>query len=290
MLKQIDSSLINRIKKYVLFFSQGCRYRGFIPQLHFSIASKINNIKFNSLNNGLTSEQIAVCQGVVLNTHPDAYHAFRYFTDFDPDMVDEMQSFIRLIQEKNCLLDVGAHYGIFSLVFTKRADTVAFAIEPSPSTYKILRYHQAANQDCNLKPFQFALGASEGKLQMQEDGSHFVATSTVNTVAEKITDIDITTIDIFIRQQEIVPDVIKIDVEGFELNVLKGAVTTLSQNNPLIFLEVHPALLEQNGDSVEELVNFMSHLNYNFYDDKYKLIRNTVIFLSKGIRRVICSK
>jgi FkbM family methyltransferase len=256
----------------------------------YSIATQINKLRYKSLNKGLTESQLAVSQGITLNVHQEANSSFRYFTDFDAEMVEEMQAFIKTVPGKICLLDVGAHYGIFSLVFAKRPNTVAFALEPSSSTYKMLRYHQQANPDCNIKPFQLALGAFEGKLQMQQDGTHLVAVSTEDLIPETLLEIDVTTLDTFVQQQNIVPDVIKIDVEGFELNVLRGGAAFLSQNNPLIFLEIHPNFLNKNGDSVDELISFLFELNYKFYDSSYKLIEKPGSFLNQCIRRVICSK
>ena len=285
MISQIGTS-ISRIPGSFRNFFELWREQGF----GYSIATQINKLRYKSLNRRLTKSQLAVSQGITLNVHQEAHSDFRYFTDFNAEMVEEMQAFIRTISGKLCLLDVGAHYGIFSLVFAKRPNTVALAFEPSSSTYEMLRYHQQANPDCNIKPFQLALGASEGKLKMQQDGTHLVAVSTEGSIPETILEVDVTTIDTFVQQHNIVPDVMKIDVEGFELNVLKGASAFLSQNNPLIFLEVHPTFLEENGDSVDELINFLFKFNYRFYDGNHKLIKEPGSFLNQCVRRVICSK
>ncbi|MEH2411359.1 MAG: FkbM family methyltransferase [Nostoc sp.] len=252
---------------------------------------KINQIRFKIFNQGLIQNQIAISKEVILNVHEDAYYAFRYFTDFDADMVSEMKSFISLTKEKKCFLDIGAHYGIFSLVFSSNLNTTAFALDPSPSACRMLEHHQHLNSKCQIEVFQLALGDSEGKLQMQSDISdHFIVTKSDISVIEKFVEVDVTRIDSFIVLKNIIPDVIKIDTEGFELNVLKGGIEFLSNYNPIIFLEVHPAFLSQLGYSVEELITFLSQLNYKLYESNLKLIKNPISYLSQDIRRVICCK
>lgn len=258
------------------------------------LSRKINLIRFKILNKGLTINQIAFSKKITLNVDKNAYYAFRYFTDIDTDMVNEMKSFMKNTKGKKCFLDIGSHYGIFTLVFSSNSDTIAFAIEPSPSAYKILDNHCNLNSQCRIKSFQLALGDTEGKLQMQGDVSdHLVVKKSNSSVIEKNEKsiyVDVTTLDSFISKQNIVPDVIKIDTEGFELNILKGGVNFLKNYNPMIFLEVHPAFLSELGYSVEELIEFLGTYKYKIYDLNFKLIPNPQSYLNEEIRRIICYK
>jgi len=59
------------------------------------------------------------------------------------------------------------------------------------------------------------------------------------------------------------PDVMKIDVEGFEYQVLCGAERTLENGHPqILFLEVHPSMMESYGDSVEDILKLLERHNY----------------------------
>lgn len=288
--RQMRSSLKRMLPEPLVHFIGMFLYRGFLPQLRYLIADPINKRRFQALNKGLGTSQIAISPEVVLNIHSDARHPFEHFTQLDAETVEEMQSFIRLTRGKTCFLDVGAHYGIFSLVFACSPDARAFALDPSPPAYEMLRYHQEANPTCNIKPFLLALGDSEGKLRMQYAWTHLVALSPEDVTAENVIDVDVVTMDTFIQQQSIIPDAIKIDTEGFEFNVLKGGINFLKNHAPIIFLEVHPTLLKDLGISVEEVVNLLSSLGYSLYDGRCKLIKNPISFLSNCVRRIICSK
>ncbi|HEY4799779.1 MAG TPA: FkbM family methyltransferase, partial [Bacteroidia bacterium] len=58
-------------------------------------------------------------------------------------------------------------------------------------------------------------------------------------------------------------DLIKIDVEGYELKVLKGAETILRTFKPTLFIEVDNNNLSEQGDSASLLITYLNHLGYN---------------------------
>ena len=63
-------------------------------------------------------------------------------------------------------------------------------------------------------------------------------------------------------------DVVKIDVDGRELRVLRGASTTLSALRPSVVLELAPYALEEHGDSLEDLVDVFNEARYRFVDER----------------------
>ena len=69
-------------------------------------------------------------------------------------------------------------------------------------------------------------------------------------------------LDRFCADSSVAPDVIKVDTEGSELLVLKGARATLARHRPMIFLSVHPSHLEAMGQSTGELEDLLAELDY----------------------------
>jgi FkbM family methyltransferase len=71
------------------------------------------------------------------------------------------------------------------------------------------------------------------------------------------------TIDQYVNDTNIIPDIIKIDVEGAELNVLNGCKETLSKHKPKIILEIHDDFLRKNFNTQPtEVINFIEKFNY----------------------------
>jgi FkbM family methyltransferase len=63
-------------------------------------------------------------------------------------------------------------------------------------------------------------------------------------------------------------DFIKLDVDGYELKILKGAKDTLNNNSPIIIMELCPECILRCGDSIEELVNYLDQMGYKFYNEE----------------------
>ena len=77
-------------------------------------------------------------------------------------------------------------------------------------------------------------------------------------------EITVETIDDFLMTTPPVRlDLVKIDVEGFELNVLKGAIKTLSKYKPILFVEVSDKLLKDNRASAAQLLEFTESIGYD---------------------------
>jgi FkbM family methyltransferase len=246
-------------------------------------------MRFRRLNLGQPPGELVLRDKVRFRVVPEVVSAFRYFTDIDPDMCQEMDAFLTLSRGSKRLLDVGAHYGTFSLAFTANGGEAALAIEPSPKAYGLLTRHIALNPNSMIQAEQIALGNHSGKLMMRYDDMHLVVTPTPGDQEQQV-EASATTVDALIRDRSFQPDTLKIDVEGYELCVLEGARDLLWGAGPLVFLEVHPHLLRGLGRSVEELVLLMEGSGYGFADTHGAPIPDPRTFLSGGIRRVVCRK
>ena len=160
--------------------------------------------------------------------------------------------------------DVGANVGGHTINFARRATNV-FAFEPQPQSYLTLCANLLLNNIQNVTPLQMALGNIDGAVTMVKAdpaGSDRMMGWQVgygdNPV--KIGKLDSCNISPL--------HFMKIDVEGFELEVLKGARETLIREPLIIYIEIHHAWL------VEEIKGFLTGLGYdgcpyikNFYID-----------------------
>jgi len=74
------------------------------------------------------------------------------------------------------------------------------------------------------------------------------------------------TIDTFCAINEVKPDCIKVDVEGFDYRVLLGAKESMKMYRPTLFMEVHPKFLGYYGNNIYDIINIADELDYNIVD------------------------
>lgn len=138
-------------------------------------------------------------------------------------------------------LDVGANLGIHSLVLSRcvgSAGRVA-AYEPNPSTHARLLANLALNDARNVSPVLAGLGASAGRSAFDAKAGEFNIGLARVDPAGALT-IELRTVDQDVAAVGLPVSLIKIDVEGGELDVLRGARATLRRDAPSVVLEFNP--------------------------------------------------
>lgn len=247
--------------------------------VHFSI--------LRMLNKG--AKKFEVIPGFTLNVDVGSVGAFTHFK-VDPDMREEIESFIFFSKGKTALLDIGALYGIFSLSFLENNENgTAYAVDPSPFCLEMLNRNKKINPNYSFEIFPFAMGRNNGIIKMHFEWHHLVVDPASNETEKNLVR-EVYSLDNFIKEFSFNPDIIKIDVEGFELNVLRGGLGYLSKNNPLLFLELHGEWLERYGGSIKDLIHLLKNLNYRFYHLNGTLIKQPDVELMKMGYRLLCSK
>jgi FkbM family methyltransferase len=173
------------------------------------------------------------------------------------------------------VLDIGANIGITSVMFAdSHPDRTIYAYEPGPDTFPHLISTLKINGLQNCHPLQIAIGASAGEMDFLENhtsgsASHLSRNGETLGGSNRIVKVD--TID---NQVETLGlsrlDLIKIDVEGFEMEVLSGGGKALVRFRPMVFLEFNSFTLMAFGDKnprrfLEHLFNIFGHV-FRFTD------------------------
>lgn len=143
-----------------------------------------------------------------------------------------LRAFAAAVSEQDVVWDVGAHAGLYSLV-AARAGAEVVAFEPLPENIDWLTRHLELNGLLNSVQVQpRGLGSTSGHRNFQSD-----ATGLEGHVERRGDGrVEVLAAD---DVQASRPSVLKIDVEGSELEVLTGAAATIRAARPLIFLETH---------------------------------------------------
>jgi FkbM family methyltransferase len=162
------------------------------------------------------------------------------------------------------LYDVGAHRGLFSLVHCAlgpRRRAVLF--EPSMSLTRDASALLTLNGFENRAEVRVCgVGDCRGTRRMSEDALGF-AQPAASEEARAVT-VEFTTLDDEWRRTGERPAVVKIDVEGAEAEVIRGAKALLGDVRPLLFLELHLDALERRGESVDGLLAQLTACGYRF--------------------------
>lgn len=177
------------------------------------------------------------------------------------------------LSEGAVFLDVGAHIGYFSIKAARRVGNSGrvVAFDPNPEILKLLRDNVAANHSSNVIVEPVACTDREQTLT-------FYAVPSGNTGASSLArdnaepwsqapqpyQVRGRPIDDVIRELKLERvDVIKVDVEGAEVSVLKGALETLKRFHPKVIVEVSPPQLASFHTTPEDLVSLLKSAGYN---------------------------
>jgi FkbM family methyltransferase len=186
-------------------------------------------------------------------------------------MTAEQQFWAGLDLAGKTVYDVGAFHGLLTLFFASRAKTVV-CFEPNSQNYKRLNENLALNGVKNVAVRKTGIGSRRETLRMV--GSPLMpggASVDVKTVEELlhtgmgtvIEEIPITTLDHEIPTAGLpAPDFIKVDIEGWEVEALRGALDTLKLHKPDLFLEMHGETLREKKRKVTEIIALLWEIEY----------------------------
>ena len=173
------------------------------------------------------------------------------------------------VNKGDIVIDIGANIGYYTLMFAKLVGDTGkiYAFEPDPKNFSILEKNIQVNGYNNIILEKKAVSNKLGKstLYMNENSAGS-SMHKPNNVVNQIY-VDLITLDNYFEVNTITPDFIKIDIEGYELNALKGMESILqSSDKTKIMIEYNPLTKKEfNSDPMDNLT-FLSELGFKFKD------------------------
>lgn len=171
-----------------------------------------------------------------------------------------------LVKDGTTVIDVGTNIGETLLNFARlNTEGKNIGFEPVPATYEKAKQNVELNSFNNIVLVNMGLSDVEETLAFNEtnafhSGGIFLSRDREGGGGRAVR---VTRLDDFVSENEIEDvSLIKVDVEGFEMNVLKGAQETLSKFKPTLFVEVNNRFLTRQSSSAAELLDFLAARGY----------------------------
>lgn len=190
--------------------------------------------------------------------------------DFEESECRFMECFLR---EGMMVLDIGAHHGFYTLLasFKVGSSGTVIAFEPSTRERRKLLWHLRINRCKNVRVEPLALANSNGEAELfvvegRDTGCNSLRMPKVNETVRPVR-VPLMRLDDYLQRNGIERvDFIKMDVEGAELEVLKGAVQLLQcKPRPIWLVEVQDSRTEPWGYRAVEIVRFLERFGYSWF-------------------------
>jgi FkbM family methyltransferase len=167
-----------------------------------------------------------------------------------------------LLEPGDTFIDIGAHIGWFTTVAARCVGATGqiVACEPYPSNAVMLRGNLARNGCKNVRVVEAALGSRPGTLTLAKGGGDSGGVTALNWARDERVQVPMTTLDEIAGGLGTVA-LMKVDVEGWELHVLRGAARMLSQTK-YVMIEINPPALRKAGSSPEEVFGLLRHAGF----------------------------
>jgi FkbM family methyltransferase len=174
------------------------------------------------------------------------------------------------------IYDIGAYQGSYTLTLAAKGCFI-YAFEPNPNSFNKLQTNVNINEFKNVKTYNIGLSDSKNFLQFYiSSNAGRSSFHQYNAIYDgnKIVDtklIEVETIDNLVKEKKInLPRHIKIDVEGHELEVLRGGEETIANYKPIIYLEPHE--MNDGKNREEEINQFFQGIGYKIIKHGYPWI------------------
>lgn len=195
---------------------------------------------------------------------------------------EEVIRLVRLTDAASHIVFVGSHIGALLVPIVRESGCLSVvAYKPSPRNYQMLQMNLRLNAIDGVVANNMAVGAEAGKLRFTENRINS-GNSRVSRDQGEI-EVAVVTLDESLPRAWQKIDLLVMDVEGFEVNAMRGAATTLAKTQRL-YVEFAPEQLEEQGSTVEEFVALV----HGHFDSVYVMGRQPVFMPKAEFRPYLC--
>lgn len=164
--------------------------------------------------------------------------------------------------------DVGANLGLYTLWGARRVGSTGcvVAFEPVPETRAALERNVALNGFRQVEVVPAGVGAAADRITLYRHPGASGVTSRYASAQGRAIEVPVTTLDATFARRPRLPRLVKIDVEGMELEVLRGATAILAaEDAPIVVLEASVDTIAAAGTSYADLTGWLAGLGYGVW-------------------------
>jgi FkbM family methyltransferase len=204
---------------------------------------------------------------------------------YEPEAWHQIMS---LLKPDSVVVDVGAYIGLYTVAIARRMGPAGkvIAFEPDPDSFAALKAHVQLNRvSDHVELIQAAAGAESGTVPF-EAGRHSMS-RIAGKQAKDTNVVRAVRLDTVLANKRV--DILKIDVEGFEEQVVRGASGILESPGRAphtIFIEVHPYAWEELGVTSESLLKLLESSGYRVFDLQGRAITSITTYGQIVAKRV----
>lgn len=248
--------------------------RFFIKKLDKQVVQKqiINNLC--EILDGDITIKVYEFNGIFsINPCSDIFYRIVSEKSYEPELV---KLCLRYIDINRDMIDVGANVGFYTVLFSQNIGegNKVLSIEPTKNGIKFLRHNiELNNVGKKVDIFEGAASNINGStvietIEGKEEYSSLGSIKYSGLENEKYTreKVECITLDTLVKEKNLNPGFIKVDVEGCEHLVIQGAHSTLLTKRPIILAEICELYLNKGGSSAKELIELILSYKYDVYD------------------------
>jgi FkbM family methyltransferase len=173
------------------------------------------------------------------------------------------------MKQGGILLDIGANIGWYSIVLAKESRLTVYAFEPHPFNFSMLKENIRINHLDHIQAYPYAIADKEGRMKLHIYKSYNMGRHSLvdHGKTGRYHEVDTISIDTFMKNNGLAEkpvEMLKIDIEGFEMAALRGAENTLRRTR-FVFSEFSPAIMKSIHESPAGYVDFMKDLGYHAF-------------------------
>ena len=185
----------------------------------------------------------------------------------------EQKLLVAFLKPGMTVLDVGAHYGLYTLLASRKVGKKGrvIAFEPSAREMRMLERHIRINRCSNVRAEQFALGSREGVAELflclgRDTACNSLRPPAVSGPTERV-QVPVRTLDAYLESSRVdCVDFVKLDVEGAELDVLKGATGLLRRRpRPAMMCELYEVRAGPWGYLCSDVYDLLEARGYRWF-------------------------